>query len=809
MANDVNNSVVKHSSWDKACSQRVNRLRDQYWNFPPKIDIERAEVYTRVYQENEAEDVIVKRAKAFKTYFEERTIEIFPDELIVGTLGKEPRSAVICPEICWAWTKRELDTMDKRPQDPYAISEEDREKLRNKIFPYWEQGRSMEDYFLAHATDEIKNISYQTNIIFPDNNTAAGAGETAADFEGTVLKKGFRAVKEDAQAKYDELDVEDITTFDKRQFYKSIMLACDSVHVLSERYADKAFKKAGTETDPKRKSELLEIARICRKVPWEPADTYHEAIQAMWFVQIMLYTEETAAAYCMSRVDYVLYPYYKKDLEKGTLTKDKALELMECLWIKLAEVLYVYSEGAAKFYAGYVPFHGVTLGGVDEKGNDAVNELSFIGLQATIDIQMHAPSVNVRINEATSKEFLFKLCDLIECKTGQPAIIFDETAFEMLRKQGIAEEDLWNYCIAGCITAQVAGKQTQWNEGGRYAYPIAVDFALNNGYSHVLNRQVGIKTGDPRAFKTYEEFEKAVIDQLHYVISMACITCQLGERAQKLLSPKPFRSACFPDCVESGLEIMEGGAQYNTGPGMLATGVADFADSMAAIKKLVYEDKKLTMEQVLDALDNNFEGQEITRQLLINKAPKFGNDDPYVDDIAKKIVKLSCEFVAEHTSIWGSKYINGIVPVMANAPHGLAIWALPSGRKAQEPLADGMSPFPGYDKNGPTSVVKSVCHVDHSDNPPGVLLNLKITPDMLKDDAGKVNLIALLRAEEKLGGFHVQFNVTDKETLLKAQKNPQEYADLLVRVAGYSAFFVDLSKEAQEIIINRTQQSSW
>lgn len=808
MKDDGCKMAVKHDKWDKACNNRVNRLRDQYWDFPPTVDIERAKVYTRVYKENEAEDVIVKKALAFKTYFEERTIEIFKDELVVGTLGKEPRSAVICPDICWEWTKKELDTMDKRPQDPYAISNNDREILRNEIFPYWEQGKSMEDYFLAHATDEIKNISYQTNIVFPDNNTAAGAGETSADFE-KILTKGFKAIKAEAQSKLDELDSENITLYDKKQFYNAILLTCDAIHILSERYADKAEKMAEGESDESRKEELLEIARICRKVPWEPAETYHEAIQAMWFVQIMLYTEETAAAYCMPRIDYVLNPYYERDVKNGIITEERALELMECLWIKLAEVLYVYSEGAAKFYAGYVPFHGVTLGGVDREGNDSVNKVSFMGLQATIDLQMHAPSVNVRINKVTGEEFLNKLCELIECGTGQPAILFDETVFESLRKQGIKEEDIWNYNVSGCITGQIGGKTTQWNEGGRYAYPIAVDFALNNGYSHVLRRQVGLKTGDPRLFKTYEEFEEAVVSQLRYVIKMACLTCQIGERAQKLLAPKPFRASVIEGCIESGREIMEGGAKYNTGPGMLATGVADYADSMAAIKKLVYENKILTMDEVLEALENNFEGYDITRQILINKAPKFGNDEPYVDEIAKKIVKLSCDFVAEHTSIWGTPYINGIVPVMANAPHGLAIWALPSGRKAQEPLADGMSPFPGYDKNGPTAVVNSVCKVDHSDNPPGVLLNLKITPDMLKDDEGRKKLIALLRAEEVLGGYHVQFNVTNRETLLAAQKEPEKYADLLVRVAGYSAFFVDLSKEAQEIIIARTQQTAW
>lgn len=397
MSGNTQKNAIKHEKWNKACNDRVNRLRDQYWEFPPKVDIERAKVYTRVYKENEAEDVIVKKALAFKTYFEERTVEIFDDELIVGTLGKEPRSAVICPDICWEWTKRELDTMDKRPQDPYAISDEDREILRNEIFPYWEQGKSMEDYFLAHATEEIKNISYQTNIVFPDNNTAAGAGETAADFE-KVLKKGFKAIRAEAQEKLEELGEENISLYDKRQFYNAVLMACDAVRVLSERYADRAAEMAENEADSQRKAELLEIARICRKVPWEPSDTYHEAIQAMWFVQIMLYTEETAAAYCMPRIDYILEPYYKKDVKEGVLTEDRALELMECLWIKLAEVLYVYSEGAAKFYAGYVPFHGVTLGGVDSEGKDSVNEVSFIGLQATIDLQMHAPSVNVRID---------------------------------------------------------------------------------------------------------------------------------------------------------------------------------------------------------------------------------------------------------------------------------------------------------------------------------------------------------------------------------------------------------------------------
>ena len=374
--------------------------------------------------------------------------------------------------------------MDKRPQDPYAITEEDREKLRNEIFPYWEQGRSMEDYFLAHATEEIKNISYQTNIVFPDNNTAAGAGETAADFD-KILKYGFKGIKAEAQAKLDELDQENISLYDKRQFYKSILLACDAIHIFADRYAQRALEQAENETNPDRKAELQEIARICKKVPWEPAETYHEAIQAMWFVQIMLYTEETAAAYCMPRIDYVLQPYYEQDIKNGVLTQQRALELMECLWIKLAEVLYVYSEGAAKFYAGYVPFHGVTLGGCDDHGEDAVNEVSYIGLQATIDLQMHAPSVNVRIHKSTGHEFLEKLCELIACGTGQPAILFDETVFEALRRQGIREEDLWNYNVSGCITGQIGGKTTQWNEGGRYAYPIAVDFALNNGYSHV------------------------------------------------------------------------------------------------------------------------------------------------------------------------------------------------------------------------------------------------------------------------------------------------------------------------------------
>ena len=799
----------KHDHWTKGVTERVNHLRDTFWKFEPSVDIERSVIYTRAYKETEAEDTIIRRATSFKNYMNERTIDILPGELIVGTSGKAPKSFIFCPDVCFGWVEAELDEIDTREQDPYAITEEDRELIRNELIPYW-RGKSMEEYFMANVSDELRNVAVGTCVVYGENKTTVGGGETAVGFENIILKKGYKGIKEEAEAKLAELDKNDIENFDKMQVYRSMILSCEAMKIQSDRYADLAEKMAAEETDEMRKQELLTIAESCRRVPWEPPRTFREAVQAINLVEVALYCDEISSGYNIGRFDQYLYPYYKRDKEAGILTDQDALELLECLWLKIAESLYGLSKDGAEFYVGYQPYHGVTLGGVNEKGEDAVNELSFMGIQATMDLQMNSPTINIRVNKANTNEFLLKIADLIACGTGQPSVHFDESAMEMLRRSGVDESELWNYTLVGCVSPQMAGETTQWNEGSRYSYPTAVEWALYDGYSYIFDRQMGLHTGDPTTFKTYEEFEAAVKKQMAYLVGCACRCSQLAERAQQLRLPKPFRDCCVAGPMESGKDIMyKGSSKYFAGPGLLVTGVADYADSMAAVKKLVYDDKKITMAELIDALKKDFEGYDELRYMLIHDAPKYGNDDPYVDDIAKDCVKYSGDVADSYTSIFGSHYANGLVPVMANVPHGKAIWALPSGRKAKEPLADGMSPYPGYDKHGPTAVLKSVCDVNHADCRAGTLLNLKLTPQLIKDEAGKQKLVALLRSEEVMGGFHVQFNVVDRDTLLDAQEHPEKYSDLLVRVAGYSAFFVDLRKEAQDLIINRTEVSAW
>lgn len=799
----------KHPHWTKGCTERINVLRDQFWKYQPAVDIERSEIYTRVYNETQTDDIIITRAKAYKAYMSERTMDIMPNELIVGTSGKAPRSFIFCPDICFGWVKDELDTIDTRDQDPYAITEEDREKIRNEIIPFWE-GKSMEEYFMANISDELRNVGVGTAVVYGENKTTVGGGETAVGFENVIFKKGFKGIKEEAEAKIAELDPADIENWDKRQVYRAMIMCCEAIKIQSDRYASIARAQADEETDELRKKELLEIAETCDRVPWETPRTFREAVQAVNLVEVALYCDENSSGYNIGRYDQYLYTYYLKDKAEGILTDIQAQELLECLWIKIAETLYGLSEVGAEFYVGYQPYHGVTLGGIDKDGNDAANELSFMGLQATIDLQMNSPTINVRVNKKNSQEFLEKIVELIACGTGQPSVHFDESAMAMLRESGVDENELWNYTLVGCVSPQMAGETTQWNEGSRYCYPTAVEWTLFDGYSYVFDRQMGLHTGDPRNFKTYEEFEEATKQQLAYLVGCACRSSQVAERAQQVKLPKPFRDCCVEGPLETGKDIMyKGSSKYFAGPGLLVTGIADFADSMAAIKKLVYDEQEITMDELVEALKNDFVGYEELQYKLINDAPKYGNDDPYVDTIARDFVQYSCDVANSYVSIFGSRYSNGLVPVMANFPHGKSVWALPSGRKATTPLADGLSPYPGYDHNGPTAVIKSVCTINHDSNRAGTLLNLKLTPQLLADDESKKKLVSLLRAEETLGGFHVQFNVVNRDTLIDAQKHPEQYADLLVRVAGYSAFFVDLRKEAQDVIINRTEVSAW
>lgn len=797
---------VKH--WTHGCTGRVNRLRDQYSTFTPSVDIDRAISYTGSYKETEAEVLVVRRAKALKRAMEEKKTVILPDELIIGTRGSQPRAAEICPEISWMWIRDELDTISTRAQDPYSITEEQKRIVREEVFPYWE-GKSMQEYYIANLDEETKRIAYKTGIIFSDSKSMYGPGEINPGYENIILRKGFSGIKEMAVQKLKDMDYADISNFDRRKFWEAVIISCEAMKLLGQRYADKAREMAENEKQHlKRKEELLKIAEMCEWVPWNPPRSFWEALQAIQLTQIALWTEENCSSICPGRMDQYLYPLYKRDLEQGRLTNGEAQELIECMWIKMAEVIFAIDADSAMYFAGYQPYHCVTVGGLTRNNRDATNELSYMMVQASMDVSLHVPSLNVRIHPQTPDDFLLKVCDLVSLGTGQPAIFFDPTALRMLLRMGVKIDDAYDWCVAGCVEPNIPGKMSRWAEGNRYSYATAVEWALYDGISHVLQERKGLSMGDPRSFKTYEDFKEAVKTQLAYLIRHAAIDTETVEKAHQARLPKPLMSCCVEDCVEDGVEIMHGGARYNLGPGFETTGIADLADSMAAVKQLVFEKKLLTMDELITALEENFEGYEDVRQMLINKAPKYGNDIDEVDLIAAEMLDFAVEETEKYRGIKGSVFRDGLVPVIANVPHGKAIWALPSGRKAMQPLAEGISPYMGYDHSGPTAVLKSICKINH-DKHFATLLNLKFSPELLKDEKGKRNLINLLRTEMELGGYHVQFNVVSAEVLRDAQRHPEEYPDLLVRVAGYSACFVDLSEEMQETIIARTEHTTW
>lgn len=798
---------ISHEKWTHGATERVNRLRDRYWNWKPEIDTERAVSYTKTYKEMEAYDVCLKRAQSLYDYMESRTIRIYEDELIVGTYGKQPRAAIISPEICLSWVEDELDTMATREQDPYVIKEEDKKILR-EIAPYW-RGRTMEDYYIANLPPHAKKVAFNTNIVFGENKSQAGGGEFAAGYHNIVFKKGFKGIKAEAQEGLRKLDPEDISTHEKRKFYESIMIICDAAKVQSERYAQEARKEAGKSSDSERKAELERIAAACDHVPWETPRNLFEAFQAIWLTQLMIWSEENATSYCVERIDQLLYPYYQKDKETGKITDKQVQELFDCFWLKMAEMIYSISDASAKFFSGYQPYHGISCGGCKEDGSDAVNELSYMALKATADTQMHAPTLNVRVNMNSCDSFMYAIADLVELGTGQPAIFFDETAFKILKRNGVKDEDLWNWSVAGCVEPQIPGKMTLWDEGARFNYAMAVEWTLFNGTSKVLNKQLGLETGDPCNFKSYAEFEDACMKQMAYMIKAACQSAQVCERAHMLRMPTPVRSAVCEGCVAQGLDAMSGGGTYNMGPGIESTGLTDLADSLAVIKKLVYEEAKLSMDELINMLEADFDGYEDMRQMLIHQAPKYGNDDDYVDLIAAKFMEASCQMCESYKSITGSSYLCGAVPSISNVPCGTYTWALPSGRKAGVPLSDGISPYPGYDVDGPSAVIKTIGKLDHVQNGVGTLLNMKLSPAILKSENDKKNFITLLRTEAMMGGYHVQFNVVGTEELRDAQVHPEQHADLLVRVAGYSAFFVELADNAQEAIIARTENAAW
>ena len=783
--------------------ERIIRLKNRVLETRPEMDLENASILTEGFREAEGEPLVVRKAKAFRKQCLEKTVTIWNDELIVGCSGSKTRAGILCADSCWSVLNDELETISERRYDPFYLKPEDRKIFEEEIRPYW-KGRSNYEEWLAQIPDDTRALR-DNGVVYIDRKAVRGWGETTAGYEW-MIREGVSGIIKVVEKRLSELDITIPGDYEKQYYLKALLIAADGIIKLAERYADEADRLAAAEKDPQRKKELLEIAQVCRHVPANPARSFREAIQSFYFYHICIFMEQNAASYNPGRMDQYLWPYYKADIEAGRISPEEAQELLDCLWVKFSEPCLFQDAVTAEFAAGYPMFQNVCVGGVDDTGRDAVNDLSYMILQATMDVQLYQPSLSVRYNLAKNPNaFLRKVVELISLGTGFPAFHNDDVGIMMLMNKGIPLREAFNWNPCGCVETNLEGRLRQYTALADINLGSMVEFALLDGKNRKSGRYISERTGNPTNFLTYEEFLSAVKKQISYairaVVKGSHVIDEIGKNR-----PCPALSLTFKECIEKAKDYAWGGAKYNTGNGIILIGVADLINSIAAVRHIVYGTKQATMKKLLEALDNDFEGYEELHKACLD-APKYGNDDSMVDDIAGDMFTFIADEIEKYSSKMG-RMTPGILPVSGNTPFGLEVGALPSGRKAWKPLADGVSPSGGTDFNGPGSVLKSVANIPHGRFVQGTLLNMKVEPAMLATENGITQMMALLKSMCSLGVYHVQFNVIDQEKLIHAQKNPEEYKGLLVRVAGYTAYFVELGKDVQDEIIGRTVQHS-
>ena len=781
---------------------RVDRLKAKVFETYPEIDLENAVILTKSFLDTMGEALVTRKAKAFLRQCREKTIEIWDDELIVGNAGSKIRGGILSADVCWSVLDRELETINSRPYDKFHLLPEDKKAFEELIRPYW-KGRSNYEEWLARIPADVAALR-DNGALYIDKKAVRGWGEVTAGYEW-FINNGVEGLIERIEARKAKLDATVPGDYEKEVYLDAMRIVAEGLIVLGERYAAEAARQAAAEKDPVRRKELEDIAEICRRVPAKPARTFREAIQSFYFYQIAMFMEQNAAAYNPGRMDQYLYPFYEQDLAAGRISPEEAQEIFDCLWVKFSEPCLFQDEKSAEYSSGYPMFQNLCAGGVDATGQDAVNDLSYMIIQATMDTQLYQPSLSVRYNMAKNpNSFLRKIAELMRMGTGFPAFHNDEVGIRMLMNKGIPLKEALNWNPGGCVETNLAGKLRHYSALADINLGSVVEFTLLDGLCRKSGKLAGAKTGNPVEFKTFGDFMAALKAQLHYVIKVTVKASHIIDEIC-MNRPVPVLSISFEECIENAKDYAWGGAKYNTGNGIICIGVSDLINSVAAIKHLVYDTKQVSMAQLLDALDGDFEGREDILKAC-KDAPKYGNDDPGADKIAAELFAYIADEIESYRSKFGVM-TPGILPVSGNTPFGGEVGALPSGRRAGKPLADGVSPNSGTDRNGPSSVLKSVAYIPHDRYVQGTLLNMKLAPEMVATENGIRQLMALLKSLCTLGIYHVQFNVVDQGKLLEAQKHPEEYKDLLVRVAGYTAFFVELGKDVQDDIIARTIQT--
>ena len=782
-------------------NERLQRMRNKLWDSRPCITAERLELETEAYKQFAGDAIPIFRAKVVNYIMERMTTLIMEDELIVGTATNKYRGANLHPEFqSSSWYESDIDEFPVRSKDPYDISPEDREKIL-ELLPYW-KGKSMEDLSKTALPAHIEECIQDDIITVGLRNGVSG--ETTCDHE-KLLTVGIRGYMEECQKNIDNTVSTGKEDQEKIDYWKACIIQCQGLITYAHRMAEEAERQAASCTDEKRKKELLSIAENCRVVPENPPQTFWQALQMVWFAHVYFQIEVCTTACGFGRFDQYMWPYYKKDvIDEKNITQDEALEMLECFYLKACEVYEVRDKWYATSFAGYPMWEILVVGGQTPDGKDATNELSYLCLEAANQLKTTQPVMAVRTWEGTPEELIRKGCKMIQEGQANPGFFNDYAAMKMTLGKGCTIEEARDWTIVGCIQPGPGGGSTDGSPDAGYVnMGKMIEFVLHNGVDPRTGKLMGLQTGDPRKFKNIEEFKDALKKQILHHYKLVTAGYNIMQGIHMLRYPVIFASMVTKGCVESGKSVQQGGAKYSTA-GLFITGAANMADSIAAIEKCVYEDKEITMDELIDALDHNFEGQERMRQLLLNKPEKFGNDEAHVDGIYREMMHFIADEVQQWPDARGGHYSFNVHSQTVNVSHGAVCGATPDGRLSGEPFCDNASPMMGRDVNGPTATVKSVASMGQEAFHDGALFNLRFDPKGVEGEKGLQSIEGVIKTYFENGGEHIQINVVDTKTLLDAQVHPENYKGLMVRVAGYMAYFTELDKSAQDTIICRT-----
>lgn len=783
--------------------ERTEFLNARMREAVPKICVERARLITESYRMTEGEPYQLRRAKGLKYLLEHMTIFIDEEELIVGNHAKDIRCAPIFPEF-GLFDEKELDMMPVRNVDTLQISKEDKEYLLKDIFPYWENisTGSRAKYYFDENILEIMNSPYR--VFNPWSRTRSGHGHYLPDVR-KVLEKGFCCIEEETRFYMEQLDYCDPEYAEKMQFYQAVLIVIEGIKIFQFRFAALADKMAAAEENIRRKKELEQIAANCRHVPYYPARSYYEAVQSFWFVILMDYCSQNGSSVSGGRIDQMLAPFYERDIQNGVLSREEAGGILEALWVKHSDIIKAGTYASVKNNGGFSTANNIVIGGVDKNGADAVTEFTYLCLEAEEHVFNSEPNTSIRVSKNNPDSFIERVIEiLVKNEGGKMPFFNDEMIIEGLMKDGLSKEEALDYAIVGCVEPTGSGNTMGSTNAGFFNIAKCFELALFNGVCQMSGAQMGLKTGDAKEFQSLDELIDAFHKQMDYFISMLVNSLNCTEKLIGEYGPHIYCSMLLEGCLKNGKDCTRGGAKYNY-IGVQGVGMVDVGDSLTAINRLVFQDKSLTMEELLAAISSNYKGNEILRQRILNRIEKYGNDIEEADSMVAMVGNMYCDMVKTKKTVRGGHFRPGLFCLSSNTPLGKQVCALPSGRLAGTPLADGgVSPKHNMDKSGPTAAAKSVARVNHQNAINGVNYNLKFMPTILKTKEERKKLVHFIRTYFELGGMHIQFNILTKEKLLDAQVNPQNHRNLVVRVAGYSAFFVELDKDIQDEIISRT-----